>query len=242
MRMRRSSPSPPIARATWRSGDAYASTAKTEVARVALDWAAIRLDPHGTGFGRLTAFLKDHPDWPSASWLRRRGEEALFADKQGFALLASYFSKAEPESAPGKLALARLEREQGRIDEAKALVREVWREGDISQSLESKLLEEFGKFLDAGRSQVPRRPRLLQGGVGPLDALREACGRRRDRARKSPIRRPRRGAQRRGAACRIAGEAQIRSVLYLRAHRGAAAREQAREACRGGEAHAVRAA
>ncbi len=128
-------------------GDAYASTAKTEVARVALDWAAIRLDPHGTGFGRLTAFLRDHPDWPSAPWLRRRGEEALFADKQGFSLLASYFSKAEPESAPGKLALARLERQQGRIDEAQALVREVWREGDVNQNLESKLLEEFGKFL-----------------------------------------------------------------------------------------------
>jgi soluble lytic murein transglycosylase len=128
-------------------GDAYASTAKTEVARVALDWAAIRLDPHGTGFGRLTAFLKDHPTWPSGPWLRRRSEEALFADKQGFALLASYFSKAQPESAPGKLALARLEREQGRIEEAQALVREVWREGDINQGLESKLLDEFGKFL-----------------------------------------------------------------------------------------------
>jgi len=128
-------------------GDAFAATAKSEVARVALEWAAIRLDTHGTGFSRLTAFLRDHPDWPSAPWLRRRGEEALFADKQGFSLLASYFSKAPPESAPGKLALARLDREQGRMDDAEALVREVWREGDLNQSLESKVIEEFGKFL-----------------------------------------------------------------------------------------------
>ncbi|MBV8763566.1 MAG: lytic transglycosylase domain-containing protein [Hyphomicrobiales bacterium] len=128
-------------------GDAFASTAKTEVARVALDWAAIRLDPHGTGFGRLTTFLKEHSDWPASAWLRRRSEEALFADKQGFSLLASYFSKTQPESAPGKLALARLEREQGRLDDAEALVRRVWREDDLNQSVESKLLEEFGKFL-----------------------------------------------------------------------------------------------
>ncbi|MBV8961669.1 MAG: transglycosylase SLT domain-containing protein [Hyphomicrobiales bacterium] len=128
-------------------GDAFAATAKTEVARVALEWAAIRLDARGTGFNRLTAFLRDHADWPAAPWLRRRGEEALFGDKQGFSLLASYFSKAQPESAPGKLALARLEREQGRIEEAQALVREVWREGDINQSLEAKVTEEFGKFI-----------------------------------------------------------------------------------------------
>jgi soluble lytic murein transglycosylase len=128
-------------------GDAYSAATTTEVARVALEWAAIRSDSHGTGFGRLTAFLKDHPEWPSASWLRRRGEEALYADKQGFTLLASYFSKAQPETAQGKLALARLEREQGRLEEATALVRDVWREGDINQTLESKLIEEFGGLL-----------------------------------------------------------------------------------------------
>ena len=128
-------------------GDAYSAAVTTEAARVALEWVAIRLDPHGTGFGRLTAFLKDHPDWPSAPWLRRRGEEALYADKQGFALLASYFSKVRPESAPGKLALARLYRNQGRIEEATALVRDVWREGEIGQALESKLVEEFGGLL-----------------------------------------------------------------------------------------------
>ncbi|MFI4997020.1 MAG: transglycosylase SLT domain-containing protein [Hyphomicrobiales bacterium] len=128
-------------------GDAFAATVATETARAALEWVAIRTDSHGTGFRRITAFLKAHPDWPSALWLRRRSEEALYADKQGFALLASYFSKARPESAPGKLALARLARNQGRTEEAAALVREVWREGEFGHPLESKILEEFGDLL-----------------------------------------------------------------------------------------------
>jgi soluble lytic murein transglycosylase len=131
------------------TGDAYAATAQTETGRAALDWVAMRFDSRGGGFKRITAFLKAHPEWPAASWLRKRSEEALYADKQGFSLLASYFSKATPESPPGKLALARLYRNQGKLAEATALVREVWREGDFSQSLESRMLEEFGGLLDA---------------------------------------------------------------------------------------------
>ncbi|MFI5014389.1 MAG: transglycosylase SLT domain-containing protein [Hyphomicrobiales bacterium] len=128
-------------------GDAYAATATTEAARVALEWVAIRTDPHATGFPRLTAFLKSHPEWPSAPWLRRRSEEALYAGKQDFALLSAYFAKAKPQSPLGKLALARLERKQGRADEAAALVREVWRDGDFSQTVESKIVGEFGDLL-----------------------------------------------------------------------------------------------
>jgi soluble lytic murein transglycosylase len=131
-------------------GDAFAATAQTEVAHAALDWVAIRMDSRGGGFRRITAFLKVHPDWPSASWLRRRSEEALYADKEGFALLAAYFAKAKPESAPGKLALARLYRNQGRLEDATALVREVWREGEFGQHLETKIIEEFGALLENG--------------------------------------------------------------------------------------------
>lgn len=130
-------------------GDGLAATAQTETARVALDWAAIRLDPTGAGFKRVSAFLKAHSDWPSAPWLRKRSEEALYADRQGFSLLSSYFAKSKPESVFGRLALARLYRSQGKADEAKALVREVWRDGEFGQSLESKILDEFGSFLDS---------------------------------------------------------------------------------------------
>jgi soluble lytic murein transglycosylase len=129
-------------------GDGLTATAQTEVAHVALDWVAIRMDAYGTGFRRINTFLKAHPEWPSASWLRRRSEEALYADKQGFTLLASYFARTNPEGVLGKLALARLYRNQGKFEEARALVRDVWREGDFSQSLESKILDEFGSLLD----------------------------------------------------------------------------------------------
>ena len=128
-------------------GDVYAAGVGSEAARVALEWAAIRTDPHGTGFPRIIAFLKAHPDWPSASWLRRRAEEGLYADKQGFSLLSTYFAKASPESPQGKLALVRLYRKQGRIDDATSLLREVWRKGELSSPMESKVIAEFGDLL-----------------------------------------------------------------------------------------------
>jgi len=131
-------------------GDAYATGVTTEAARVALEWVAMRADPRGSGYSRMAAFLKAHPDWPSATWLRRRSEEALYAGKQDYSLLAAYFARTQPEGPAGKLALARLDRRQGSVDEATALVREVWRVGDISQSLESKVLAEFGDLLTPG--------------------------------------------------------------------------------------------
>jgi soluble lytic murein transglycosylase len=130
-------------------GDVFAAATTTEAARVALEWVAIRTDPRGTGFSRVTAFLKAHPDWPSVTWLRRRAEEGLYGDRQGFGLLTAYFAKAAPETPQGKLALARLDRKQGRVDEAAALVREVWRKGEFSQPMEAKVIEEFGDLLAA---------------------------------------------------------------------------------------------
>jgi len=128
-------------------GDAYASTAETETGRAALEWVAIRMDSHGAGFKRITAFLKVHPDWPSAPWLRRLSEEALYADKQGMGLISSYFSKANPATIPGRLALARLDRNEGRTEDAAALVRAVWREGEFGAAFEARVIAEFGGLL-----------------------------------------------------------------------------------------------
>ena len=169
-------------------GDAFAAMATTESARVALEWVAIRTDSHGTGFRRIAAFLKAHPDWPSAPWLRRRSEEALYADRQGFGLLAAYFSKAKPESAPGKLALARLYRNQGRIEDATALVRDVWREGEFGQALESKVVEEFGDLLTSADHKFRADRAFYKEDAGRL--MRAPRTREATRSR-SPRRRPR---------------------------------------------------
>ena len=119
-------------------GDAAAATVTGEVGRVALQWAAIKLDPRGLGFGRIIAFLNDHPQWPSARWLSDRAEGALYADRGDYALLASYFAKSSPETGLGKLALARLLRKQGEDGQAASLAREVWRNDDFTLSLEAQ--------------------------------------------------------------------------------------------------------
>ena len=132
-------------------GDQSASAVTTEAGRVALEWMAIRFDPRGTGYARIIGFLKAHPGWPTAMWLRKRAEESLYAaDKQqGLGLLTGYFASAKPESPFGKLALARLYRKQGRDSDAVPLVREVWHETDLSAPLESRLIGEFGDLLTA---------------------------------------------------------------------------------------------
>jgi soluble lytic murein transglycosylase len=132
-------------------GDQSAAAVMTEAGRVALEWMAIRFDPRGTGYARIISFLKAHPGWPSAPWLRKRAEESLYAaDKQqGLGLLTGYFANAKPESPFGRLALARLYRKQGRDTDAASLARDVWREADLSAPLESRLIGEFGDLLAA---------------------------------------------------------------------------------------------
>jgi soluble lytic murein transglycosylase len=108
-------------------GDSAAMTAKDKTVRTALEWIALRSFPRETGFERLQAFMQAHPAWPALDWLKKRSEEALFGDRKSGALIKTFFSGADPETAAGKLALARVLTDDGKTSEAAALVRAVWR-------------------------------------------------------------------------------------------------------------------
>lgn len=124
-------------------GDAAAATTTNKVARVAAEWAALRLLPRDAGFDRIAAFLKAHPDWPLATMLKRRAEELLHIDKRPTAEVLAWFRQYPPESALGKLVYARALLAQGDQRGAHVLVRNVWREADLSAAQETNVLKDF---------------------------------------------------------------------------------------------------
>lgn len=124
-------------------GDAAAATTTNKVARAAAEWAAIRLMPREAGFERVAAFLKDNPDWPLATMLKRRAEELLHIDKRPTPEVLAWFKQNPPESALGKLVYARALLAQGDQRGAHALVRSVWREADLSPAQETNVLKDF---------------------------------------------------------------------------------------------------
>lgn len=153
-------------------GDALASQVADPLSRTALEWAALR-GPREVGFARLVAFLSAHPDWPASDWIRRRAEEALWRDDRDPRFVADFFMKQGPETAIGKLALARARLAQGRSGEAAALVREVWRDDDLYPWLESTVRKRFGDVLTRADDKY-RADRLLYKGLTRA-ALRAAA-------------------------------------------------------------------
>ncbi|PWB83363.1 MAG: lytic transglycosylase [Methylocystaceae bacterium] len=126
----------------------------------AAQWAGLRLHPREAGFARLSRFLAEHPQWPAADWLRQRAEEALFGDKHPDRVVAAYFAATPPKTPAGRLALARVLLRANDPFEVAALVKELWREDDFNEALETVAKKEFSGFLDVADHKY-RADRLL---------------------------------------------------------------------------------
>ncbi len=144
------SPLSPAAQA-YRKGDVAALSALAAAAgdpdeRLALEWAALRVDPH-PGFGALEAFALAHPTWPGLGYVRYRQEAELLVHPQSPSAVAEFFAAAPPQSSAGKLAVARADATKGSTDEAIRIVRELWRDGNFDAWTENAILRDFGVAL-----------------------------------------------------------------------------------------------
>ncbi len=154
-------------------GDAIAKTATSPTARLAMEWAVLRLQFSIVGLDREEAFAKDHPDWSASPWLRRRIEEAVAARKDDITgSIDPHLTSGPLETLGGKLALVRQNRERGQSAAAAELFRQVWCNDDISAAQEGPVLREFGDLLSKADHKL-RMDRLLYK-EQPQAALREA--------------------------------------------------------------------
>ena len=143
-------PLSPAAQA-YRKGDvaalsALAASASDPDERLALTWAALRVDPH-PGFSSLEAFGKAHPTWPGLGYVRYRQEADLLVHTPSPAEATAFFAAEPPQSSAGKLALARAEAATGHVNEAIGIVRALWRDGNFDAWTESAILRDFGTVL-----------------------------------------------------------------------------------------------
>ena len=142
-------------------GDAIAKTATSSIARLTMEWAALRLLSHEVGLAREDAFTAAHPDWAGLAWLKRRTEEALANQKiDATGSIDSRLTASPLRTVAGKLALARVERARGQSVAASDRVREIWREEDLPVSQEIAILHEFGDVIEKSDHKY-RADRLL---------------------------------------------------------------------------------
>jgi soluble lytic murein transglycosylase len=153
-------------------GDALAHALADPLQRTALEWVALKSSPR-TDYARLATFGAAHPDWPANSWIRYRQEAALYNDRDRPQIAAALLAANPPLSPAGKLALARIARASGRLEEAATLVRDIWRDADFDNWTERAVLSEFSALLSAADHRYRAERLLYQEKTAP--ALRAAA-------------------------------------------------------------------
>ena len=118
------------------------------------EWAAVHFG--SVGFDRITAFTREHPDWPVMTALSRRAEEALLTARKPTAAVRAFFAERPPTGAEGKVALALALKTDGAEEEAAALVRDAWRNHTFGSEFETKVLDRFAGVL----TRVDHRERM----------------------------------------------------------------------------------
>ncbi len=126
-----------------------------EAAERSGDVAAIKLveliylrdHPNDAGYQRILSFLDIAPKWPLSEALLKRAERSLYVNGETPELILTHFDKRKPTTAQGSLALARALIATGNTEGARAEVRKVWLNPEITPELEKEVSSEFGKLI-----------------------------------------------------------------------------------------------
>jgi len=151
---------------TLRKGGASKATSvaagiSDPVARKLVEWIILRSDHNGADSARYTAFMAANPSWPSLGAFRRRAEAMLWVENVKPARVMSFFDGSSPQSAMGRLVLARALMAQGDTEGAKALVRDAWRNDPIPADVEKQVLERYSDFLSRADHKARMEKRLF---------------------------------------------------------------------------------
>ena len=115
------------------------------VAQKLVEWALLRSDSTA-GFDRYAVFIRANADWPNIPLLRQRAEAGLWKEQRDAATVRRFFG-AQPVSALGRLALARVLLGEGDRAGAEREVRAVWQSAEMSAELEATVAGAFHDVL-----------------------------------------------------------------------------------------------
>jgi soluble lytic murein transglycosylase len=141
--------------------DATALLASIEdlVAKKLVEWVLLRDPDSHAGFDRYDSFIQANPDWPSTPLLRRRAEARLWQERRDAATVRRFVG-AQPVSALGRLALARVLLAEGDRAGASREVATVWQSAELSAELETVVADSFRDQLTPA-DQIARLDRRI---------------------------------------------------------------------------------
>jgi soluble lytic murein transglycosylase len=105
-------------------------------------------------------FRLTHPDWPGQEELREKAETSLFLTDATPDQIKTFFGPSAPQTGAGKAALASVYLKDGNEAGAQDLVVSAWRDHQLNEDVEKKILDKYGKIL-TGEHHRARIDKLL---------------------------------------------------------------------------------
>jgi soluble lytic murein transglycosylase len=139
-----------------------AAQAKDPLLAKVLLWQALKGGRTGAGFGEITAFMKQNPEWPAQSALRQRAEEALAGVPD--AVLREWFAANRPVTPYGRLRQAEMMMASGQQAAGLAQIRDVWVASELSAFDEKTILQRFPGVIRT-EDHIRRLDRLVWDGL-----------------------------------------------------------------------------
>lgn len=133
----------------WDAARQMVGRAGDPVLAKVIDWISASNDDGDAGFVAIAAFLRDNPDWPDQTGMRRRAEQVMPEDMAA-ADVAAWFDAYPPVTVEGLLRYGRALTALGRAVDADALARAEWETIGLTEDHERAFLAVFGRFLEPG--------------------------------------------------------------------------------------------
>lgn len=143
----------------WKQADRIGKRATSPLLSKLLVWQRYTVANNGASFGQIDEFLRDNPDWPNQTALRRRAEEVMknaLSDDEALA----WFADEQPLTATGASRYGRALQAKGRHAEATAYVRSAWRNLNMPRSDARDFYRHFRKLLRK-QDHIDRLDRLI---------------------------------------------------------------------------------
>jgi len=111
-------------------------------------WLVAREPDSGLSAAEMVQAILTYRGWPEPERLALRAEQAFHATGPSDETVLTFYSLTTPRTIGGKLAYAGALRAAGRRDEARQVVRELWRGSTLSTGQAASLLARFGTELN----------------------------------------------------------------------------------------------
>jgi soluble lytic murein transglycosylase len=111
-----------------------------------LRWLQMMDDRQPADFATMAAFLMNNPDWPYPEQLQVKAEEAI-RDPADHALIRAFFAERAPLTTRGRIRYAQALFQVGADDEAIALIRKAWVDGDFSVREDRRFFAQYRRHL-----------------------------------------------------------------------------------------------